>query len=109
METDLHEWIPDTTFQYQDSDQVHLASQERIRFRGKRTDDCKYAWEEPEHVAERAYRCLRKYLRYDKLIVVTHFVVMSQFVFNENLGFCGVLEVDFDEDYQWPGFAGPCS
>ncbi len=104
VETGLHEWLPDTTFRYLDVEQVQRASEERIRCLGKHTGACRYQWEEPEHVAERAYRCLRKYLQYDKVIVVTHYVVMSQFRFDKNLGFCGILEIDFDENFQWPGF-----
>jgi broad specificity phosphatase PhoE len=104
VETDLHEWLPDTTCRYPDMAFAAQASAERIRFRGKHTDECKYPWEELEHVADRVFRCLRKYLHYDKVIVVTHYVVMSQFRFEFGLDFCGIQEVDFDEDFQWPRF-----
>jgi len=43
-------------------------------------------------------------LKYDKVIVVTHGIVMRQFKFQKEIPYCGIIELDFDETYSCPGF-----
>jgi broad specificity phosphatase PhoE len=101
IELDIHEWLPDLTFNYASDDIVKIAGKECTECKGEYTEDNKRNWEKLSTVANRAFKSLEKYLDYDKIIVVTHGIVMRQFKFQYNIPYCGIIEVDFDKDYKW--------
>ncbi len=104
VETDLHEWMPDLTFQYDSWDYVMRAVEECTKYRGRRDDSCLYQWEDLAHVAERAYRCLANYAHYEKLVIVAHGMLMRQFKFVPEIPYCGILELEWTPEMPWPGF-----
>jgi len=104
VETDLHEWIVDLNYDFNSEEYVRAVAEEATRMKGVHSGKCKYNWESFEHVAQRAYRALYPYLKYDKVIVVTHGIVMQQFKFQKEIPYCGIIELDFDETYSWPGY-----
>lgn len=104
IELGIHEWLPDLTFSYDSDDIVKLAAKECTACKGNYTDTDPKSWEKLSAVADRAFRSLEKYLSYDKIIVVTHGVVMRQFKFQRSIPYCGVLEVDFHADFKWCGW-----
>lgn len=98
VETDLHEWMPDVTFS--DRDDVSLAYPEFIGNNGIRNDETKYNWESMEEVQKRSRIALKPYLKYDKVIVVCHGIVMSSFThINDMIEHCGIRELDLDESF----------
>jgi len=103
IELDIHEWLPDLTFNYVSDEEVKVAANECTFCKGNYNDDEK-KWEKLSTVAERSFKALEKYLNYDKIIVVTHGVVMRQFKFQASLPYCGIMEVDFHKDYKWCGW-----
>ncbi|MEG0772825.1 histidine phosphatase family protein [Clostridium sp.] len=104
IELDIHEWLPDLTFNYINDDEVMVAAKECTLCKGNYTDDNKKKWEKLSTVAERAFKALEKYLHYDKIIVVTHGVVMRQFKFQPIVSHCEIMEIDFHKDFQWGGW-----
>lgn len=104
IETDLHEWLPDVTFQFNSDFYAIEASKECSKSEGIHTNDCKYDWEDLSHVADRAYNCLYKYLNYNKIIMVSHGIVMRQFVFMNKIPYCSILKTEFDKSTKWGGF-----
>lgn len=104
IETDLHEWLPDITFQFDSDDYAIEAAHECHKFQGVHKKECKYHWEDLSTVSKRAYQCLYKYLDYKKIIVVSHGIVMRQFVFQNKIPYCGILETEFSLDTKWKGF-----
>ena len=104
IELDLHEWLPDLTYRYNSDDMVKLAGKECIACKGDYSGHDKKNWEKLSTVADRAFKSLEKYLCYDKIIVVTHGIVMRQFSFRLDISHCGIIEVDFDKDYKWLGW-----
>jgi broad specificity phosphatase PhoE len=104
IELDIHEWLPDLTYNYDNDDIVKLAAKECTACRGDYTDAEPRSWEKLSTVASRAFKSLEKYLHYDKIIVVAHGVVMRQFKFQASIPYCGILEVDFDKDFKWCGW-----
>jgi ribosomal protein S18 acetylase RimI-like enzyme len=71
---------------------------------GERHLAAKYNWESFREVAERAYHALYKYENAKKIIVVCHGVVIRQFVYADYIPHCGILETEFDRNFQWKGF-----
>lgn len=104
IEVDIHEWLPDLTFNYISNEEVKIASQECTGCKGDYTDDGTKNWEKLSVVASRAFKSLEKYLIYDKIIVVTHGIVMRQFKYNTDIPYCGIVEVDFHRDFKWCGW-----
>ncbi|MBU3191832.1 histidine phosphatase family protein [Clostridium bowmanii] len=95
IEVDIHEWLPDLTFNNRCDEEVEIAVQECIFCKGEYTDDNEKKWERLSAVANRAFKGLEKYLKYEKIIVVSHGIVMRQFEYHTNIPYCGIIEVIF--------------
>jgi broad specificity phosphatase PhoE len=104
IELNLHEWLPDLSYCYSSEEEVNVAAGECTSYKGEYNDKDKRGWEKISTVANRAIKCLDKYLDYEKIIVVSHGIVMRQFKFQLAIPFCGILEVDFDKDFKWGGW-----
>lgn len=92
VETDLHEWMPDTTFKF-DFD-IPKAFEEYIKYKGVDHRDRKFPYETYVALQHRVKSVLDRYRTYDKIIVVCHGIVMSAFThFDDIIEHCGVREV----------------
>ncbi|WP_353948643.1 histidine phosphatase family protein [Sporolactobacillus sp. Y61] len=94
VETDLHEWLPDTTFQYSGPEHFIELLKEVKQFKGEHNAACKYKWESYSQVKNRAVHVLEKYMDYQNIAVVTHGVLIRQFVNQERIPYCGLIETD---------------
>jgi len=106
IELDLHEWLPDLTFTYPADEPVVQASKLMTANKGICPQDSPIQYEELSAIFARASACLRKYLLmgHKKIAVVAHGVLIRQFVFNEVIPFCGIFDIDFDENFEWIGW-----
>lgn len=104
VELDLHEWLPDLMFQNSTFEEVKKASELCKQHKGVRPGDSEIAFENLEDVFKRVKSCLIKYAGYKKIIVVAHDIVMRQFAYEAKIPFCGIKEIDFDEQLKWCGF-----
>lgn len=104
IEVDMHEWLPDLTFNYISDEEVKVASRECSSCKGNYAEYDRKNWEKLGSVADRSFRAMKKYLVYDKVIVVTHGIVMRQFEYHLQIPYCGIIEVDFHEDFKWSGW-----
>ena len=101
---DLHEWLIDMKHENKDMADTIAAVREVSAFKGVRSEGAKLNWEGYDQVAERAYASLRPYLHLDKVIVVCHAYVIKQFYNPGRIEHCDIVEVDFDENFTWPGY-----
>lgn len=101
---DLHEWLPDLTFNYDSAEFVGKAAKAMSQHKGECPEEYLPPYETLKSVFERVKEALKPYLGYDKVIVVCHGVVMRQFQYHENLAYCGMFEVDMDEHFEWCGY-----
>ncbi|HOI86132.1 MAG TPA: histidine phosphatase family protein [Acholeplasmataceae bacterium] len=91
VETDLHEWMPDTTFKL-DFD-IPQAFEEYVKHKGLFYPDRKYPWETYPDLQTRVMQAVKKYTHHQKIIVVCHGVVMSALTrFDDIIEHCGVRE-----------------
>ena len=104
IEVDIHEWLPDLTFNYMSEEEVKDASRECSACKGNYTNDDTKKWEKLSVVASRSFKGLEKYLIYDKIIIVTHGIVIRQFKYQNDVPYCGIVEVDFHKDFKWCGW-----
>ena len=100
----LHEWLIDTKYENKDMADTIAAVREISAFQGIRRPDAKLNWEGYDQVAERAYAALRPYLHYDKVIVACHAYIIKQFYNPGRIQHCQIVEVDFHEEFTWPGY-----
>lgn len=101
---DLYEWLIDTTFENKDMADTMAAVREISAFKGVRSEAARLHWEGYDQVAARAYAALRPYLHYDKVIVACHAYIIKQFYNPGRIEHCDIVEVDFDENFTWPGY-----
>lgn len=104
VELDLHEWLPDLSFQYSSNEEARNQNRLCIEQKGVCPDDNKIKYENLENVFNRAKKALLRYSSYQKIIVVTHGIVMRRFAFEPNIPYCGILEIDFDESFSCAAF-----
>lgn len=104
IELDLHEWMPDLSFQYSSKEQASKANRLCIEYMGICPNDSEIKFENLEDVFRRAKKALLKYSNYKKIIVVTHDIVIQRFSFEPNIPFCGISEIDFDESFMCTEF-----
>lgn len=92
VEVDLREWQPDLTFMYQTSEEAFLAAREYHLYKGVYPQGETGTWETVDRLSTRAANCLKNYVhRYDKMIVVTHGMLMRQFVNRDQIPHCGLI------------------
>lgn len=99
IELDLHEWMPDLSFQYSSKEQASKINRICIEQKGVCPDNSEIKFENLEDVFYRAKKALLRYSDYEKIIVVTHGIVIRRFAFEPNIPFCGITEINFDETF----------
>jgi len=99
IEMDLHEWMPDLTFQYSTKEEADAAVLLCKTNKGLRPADSALKYETSSSVFTRAKAALLCYRQYKKIIVVTHGMVMQRFLPMPDIPFCGIAEIDFDESF----------
>jgi len=93
VENDLHEWMPDTTHKFLIDDYQKLF-QEYLDKRGVRDENTKYPWESYKALRTRVLNVLKRYQKYDKVIVVCHgLVIHSQTNFDDQVEHAGIREI----------------
>ncbi|MFD2618383.1 histidine phosphatase family protein [Terrilactibacillus laevilacticus] len=80
VETDLHEWLPDTTFRYKGPEHFLELMKEVNKFGGEHNGACQYKWESYSSVKRRVTDVLKMYSDYNSIVVVTHGIVIRQFL-----------------------------
>ena len=98
IELDLHEWLPDLTFKLTDKEDDR-AVKSFMENKGECPVDSELKYETIDRLFNRAKNSLLKYIEYDKIIVVTHGMLMHRFVTTPSIPLCGIYEIDFDESF----------
>lgn len=71
IETDLHEWLANRNYIYENDETADAAYEEYIKNHGEYTSDAQM-WEDMPSVKKRVIRVLKKYACYKKVIVSCH-------------------------------------
>ena len=99
VEIDLHEWMPDLSFQYSMVQEAAQAIKLYTEHKGICPTDSEIQFESHESVFNRAKKAILRHPEYTKIIVVTHAMVIQRFAFEAHIPFCGILEINFDESF----------
>ena len=72
VETDLHEWLANKNYVYESDETAKKAYLEYEANHGRYPENEQRLWEDADTIKKRVVRVLKKYSRYDKVIVVCH-------------------------------------
>ena len=107
----LHEWIPDLSNNYNTEEEflelIRIAKSDWELKKQNHNHICSFKTEALEHVQTRAIDALSKYLNYDKIIVVSHGLLIST-LFKEKIklqtaGFIMVTDSEINENLKQIG------
>lgn len=106
VEPGLHEILMDLTHVNSLDEMYTDASyKEFVANNGVRSPDTKYSWESIESIVNRSYSAMKKYLHYDKVIVVAHAVVIRTFGYSkQDFSYCEIYEREFDDNSRFENF-----
>lgn len=98
VETDLHEFVPDKTYQASGAEEeIFLA--EFIKNHGEHNGEKR--WETISEMISRTQTVLNRYVDkgYKKIFIVTHCRVIQRYTGTSVIGYCEVQEVDYDKNF----------
>lgn len=72
IETDLHEWMANKNYVYEEDEKAEKNYHEFVEFKGIYPADCDMDWEDMCSMRKRILPVLEKYKHYQKIIVACH-------------------------------------
>lgn len=106
VEIDLHEFIPDKTFQLKGVEENKLLHKDFLACQGEYPPGEKRKWETITEIIERTKPVLDRYadMGYDKIMVVAHGGVIRRYTGIADIAHCEVCEVDYSKDFECFGW-----
>lgn len=101
VETDLHEFIPDKTFQVRSEEENKALHKDFMRCRGEYPPDETRKWETIPEIIARTKPVLDRYaaLGYEKIAVVAHGGVIRRYTGLGLIAYGEVSEIDYTPDF----------
>ena len=96
VEPFFHEWRPDLDGTNSDLTSVLVAHEYYLKHQGGLSEDSPYRYETDLEMRHRFLKALEKYKNYKTIIIVTHGMLMRQFVPDEKIDFCQVIECEIE-------------
>ena len=103
VEVDLHEWIPDLTFQNKKGE-AQLYGSDFALNQGKYPEGETRKWESIDMMEKRLLCVLNKYKDQNKIMIVTHGMLMHQIKPYGHIPYCFVDSFIYDENFRCAGF-----
>jgi broad specificity phosphatase PhoE len=105
VEIDLHEWMPDLTFQYKSFEECLELNNDFNKHKGIYPKDQKKRWESLDSLKTRVNKVIEKYVQYDKVIVVCHGMAIRTIKYVEKIELGEIIECNYHmgkEDCTFP-------
>ena len=101
VEIDIHEFIPDKTFQVKGEDENKLLHKDFMHCLGEYPEGESRKWETITEIINRTKPVFNKYvdLGYEKIIVVAHGGVIRRYTGVGLIEHCEICEVDYSKDF----------
>lgn len=94
VEPFFHEWRPDMTGQNSQAADALYSHRLFLENKGALADNSPVRYETATEVKDRFLQALEKYRCYEKVVIVTHGMVIKQFIQLEEIAYCQVIEVE---------------
>lgn len=106
VEVDIHEFIPDKTFQLKGENENKLLHKEFMKCLGEYPQGELKMWETITDIISRSKPVLDKYvdLGYERIIIVAHGGIIRRYTGVGLINYCEVCEVDYSKDFKCFGW-----
>lgn len=104
VEPDLREWECEIDYNPFDKKLEKRIEKEFHLFNGEHTSNCKYNWESLSNLGNRAINVIKKYNNYNKIIVVTHAMLIRQFYYDPVIEYCFPIIVEYSNNMKLTGY-----
>lgn len=106
VEVDIHEFIPDKTFQVKGEEEDNQLHKDFMMCMGEYPEGESRKWETITEIINRSKPVFDKYveLGYEKILVVAHGGVIRRYTGVGIIGHCEVCEVEYSKDFQCLGW-----
>ena len=106
VEMDIHEFIPDKTFQVKGEEENTALHKDFIECKGEYPKGEVYKWETITEIINRSKPVFDKYvnLGYEKILVVAHGGVIRRYTGVALIEHCEVCEIDYSKDFECFGW-----
>ena len=106
VEVDLHEFIPDKTFQRKGAEENRLLHEDFLRFKGEYPAGETRRWETISEIIQRTKPVLDRYVDqgYEKIMFVTHGGVIRRYTGIAHIAHCEVCEVEYSKAFECFGW-----
>ncbi|HIV18055.1 MAG TPA: histidine phosphatase family protein [Candidatus Merdivicinus intestinigallinarum] len=98
VETDLHEWLANRNYIYEDDETAENAYREYEENLGNYPAGTEKDWESAEMIRERVLRVLKKYAHHDKVIVACHGMMIQAVTKKHHPAQGEIMEFRFPEE-----------
>ena len=95
VELGLHEWIPDLTNQYTDSEESFELAREFTQYQGVYPANKKMKWEPLSDIRTRMRLVADKYADYNKVIIVSHGMALRTLTYIEKMKPAQIVECQY--------------
>lgn len=101
VEVDLHEFIPDKSFQVKGEEENKALHEDFMHCKGEYPEGETRRWETITEIINRSKPVLNKYVDqgYEKIIVVAHGGVIRRYTGVSVIGHCEACEVNYSKDF----------
>ena len=96
VEFDLHEWVPDKTFQWRTLEEIEALESDYERCHGVYPAGEIRLWETTESVRRRVFGVLRRYHAYSRVLAISHAEVIKAVVGVEHIDLAGVVNLELE-------------
>ncbi|QSX06746.1 histidine phosphatase family protein [Sedimentibacter sp. zth1] len=96
VEMDLHEWMPDLTFTYDNLDECLELTNDYNKCHGEYPKDEEKRWESLSHLRNRVRAVADKYASYDKVIIVGHGMALKTLTYIEHMTPAEIVECTYE-------------
>ena len=96
VEMDVHEWIPDLSFQYKDFSECLELTNDFNHHNGVYPSDERKRWESLSLLRSRVRKVADKYAHFNKVIIVCHGMVIRTLIYAEEIKPGQIIECEYN-------------
>lgn len=91
VEFDLHEWVPDRSFMWKNLEEVQRIENDFDACKGKIPNGVTKNWESIDEIKARSLKVLEKYVKFNRVLVVSHALVIRSLTGKKKVKNTGIV------------------
>ena len=98
VEFDLHEWVPDQSFQWKTLNDVETLQADFYRLNGEWPDGETRPWETLSSMRKRSLSVFRKYFNYKRVLVIYHGELINSVTGKRPVAYAGLVPLELNQE-----------